>query len=119
MYISLQNYQCSCQSSASFSCDLQAEPSWVQKACKAVMDRFSKKAQKYVKALVSLFLLSFLPEWCIGTVHVRLHLRNTFLKLLQYILQHIFHWEIHFWNISWETCAYKISCKIHSTGKYS
>ena len=44
----------------------------------------------------------YLPERRISTVHVRLHLRHAFLKLLQDILQHIVHWELHVWNISLE-----------------
>ena len=53
----------------------------------------------------------YLPERRISTVHVRLHLRHAFLKLLQDILQHLFH----FWNISWKICP----CNICFTGNYT
>ena len=40
----------------------------------------------------------------------------TLLKcILQYILQHMFHWELHFWNISWKIYP----CNICFTGNYT
>ena len=74
-------YRCNCQSSASFSCDLQAEPNLVPRAYR-VKDNW--------KALI---IINGSPERSIGIVHVRLHLRHAFLKLLQDILKHTLHWK--------------------------
>ena len=74
-------YRCNCQSSASFSCDLQAEPNLAPRAC-SVMANW--------KALI---IINGSPERSIGIVHVRLHLRHAFLKLLQDILKHTLHWK--------------------------